>query len=262
MLEYLVIFVWLHCWEETIRISILSYSIKIIRSASCVARSKQMYSLKTDNWISWLFKSDNCCCCYCDSENDNTKLSTGTRSHIITVHILKHQKIDQLKWKRSQSVIVDENDSEKNMLCHKSVNSEQHIISSDLIFKSLILDADSDLCALILELIDTLSLVRDENIKENVNIHSSKSSSSMLSHDSADSIMTEIEQDTTVIFDAVTSSEMNLNVFIIRNKTTMYKLSSLSKLIISIKDMKKHVKLKTATVSNKMQQSKLISSSI
>ena len=49
MIEYLVIFVWLHFWEETIRISVLSYSIKVIRSASYVARSKQMYSLKTDN---------------------------------------------------------------------------------------------------------------------------------------------------------------------------------------------------------------------
>ena len=150
-------------------------------------------------------------------------------------------------------MIVDENDSEKDMLCHKAVNSEQHIVSSDLIFKYLILNADSDLCALILELMDTLSLVRDENIEENVNIHSSESSSSMLSHNSADSIMTEIEQDTIVIFDAVTSSEMNLNVFITRNKTTMYELSSSSKLIISIKDIKKHVKLKAATVSNKMQ---------
>ena len=146
------------------------------------------------------------------------------------------------------------------MLCHKSVNSEQHIVSSDLIFKSSILDADSDLCALILELMNTLFLVRDRDIEENVNIHSSESSSSMLFHDSADSIMTEIEQDITVIFDTVTSSKVNLNIFITRNKTTMCELSSLSKSIISIEDMKKHMKLKTATVSNKMQQSKLISS--
>ena len=158
-------------------------------------------------------------------------------------------------------MIVDENDSEKNMLYHKSVNLEQHIISSDLIFKSLILNADSDLCALILELMNTLSLVKDENIEENVNIHLLKSSSSMLSHDSVDSIMTEIKQDITVIFDTVTSSKINLNVFIIRSKTTMCKLSSLSKLIISIEDMKKYVKSKTAIVSNKMQQSKSISSS-
>ena len=156
-------------------------------------------------------------------------------------------------------MIVDENNSEKNMLCHKSVNSEQHIVSSDLIFKSSILDADSDLYALTLELMNTLSLVRNRNIEENVNIYLSKSSSSMLSHTSADNIMIEIEQDIIVIFDAATSSEMNLNIFIIRDKTTIYKLSSLFKLIISIEDMKKHMKLKAATVSNKMQQSKLIS---
>ena len=158
-------------------------------------------------------------------------------------------------------MIVDENDSEKDMLCHKSANSEQHIVSSDLISKSSILDAGPDLCALILELMDTLSLVRDGDIEEDVNIHSSEPSSSMLSHNSADSIMTEIEQDTTVIFNAVTSSGVDLNVFTTRNKTTMCELSSLSKLIISIEDTEKHMKLKAAIVNNKMQQSKLISSS-